>query len=114
MRVCLSLFTALMFSVAGFSADSPTPLKLVGTVPLPNIDGRIDHFSIDLQHQTVFVTALGANRVVSIDLAHRKVLGGIPDLKEPQGVLYVPENGHLYIANGGDGSVRIYEASTLK
>jgi hypothetical protein len=29
-------------------------------------------------------------------------------------VLYVPENGHLYIANCGDGSVRIYDAITLR
>ena len=114
MGAWLSLSAVLMFSVPGFGADSPTPLKLVGTIPLPNIDGRIDHFSVDLQHQTVFVAALGANAVVSVDLAHGKVLGSIPGLKEPQGVLYVPENGHLYIANGGDGSVRIYDASTLK
>jgi DNA-binding beta-propeller fold protein YncE len=111
MRVWLSLLATLMFAVPGFGA---APVKLVGTISIPNIDGRIDHFSIDLQHQTVFVAALGANTVVAVDLAHGKVLGTIPGLREPQGVLYVPENGHLYIANGGDGSVRIYEASTLK
>jgi DNA-binding beta-propeller fold protein YncE len=114
MRVWLPLLATLMIVVPGFGTDSPTPLKLVGTIPLPNIDGRIDHFSFDLQHQTVFVAALGANAVVSVDLAHGKVLASILGLKEPQGVLYVPENGHLYIANGGDGSVRIYESSTLK
>lgn len=52
--------------------------------------------------------------MVSVDLAHGKVLGSITGLKESQGVLYVPENGHLYIANGGDGSVRIYDSITLK
>jgi DNA-binding beta-propeller fold protein YncE len=114
MKVWLSLLATLMFAAPGFGPDSPPPLKLVGTIPLPNIDGRIDHFSIDLQHQAIFVAALGANAVVSVDLVHGKVLGSIPDLKEPQGLLYVPENGHLYIANGGDGSLRIYEANTLK
>jgi len=114
MRVWLSLLATLMFAAPGFGADSPPPLKLIATIPLPNIDGRVDHFSIDLQHQIVFVAALGANAVVSVDLAHGKALGSISGLKEPQGVLYVPENGHLYIANGGDGSVRIYEANTLK
>jgi YVTN family beta-propeller protein len=114
MRVWLSLLATLMLAVPGFGADSPAPLKLVGTIPLPDIDGRIDHFSIDLQHQTVFIAALGANAVVSVDLAHGKVLGSISGLKEPRGMLFVPENRHLYVANGGDGSVRIYDAITLK
>jgi DNA-binding beta-propeller fold protein YncE len=114
MRFWLSLLATLMIALSGFGADFPAPLKLVRTISLPNKNGRIDHFSIDLKHQIVFVAALGANAVVSVGLAHGKVLGSIPDLKEPQGVLYVPENGHLYIANRGDGSVRIYEASTLK
>jgi YVTN family beta-propeller protein len=114
MRFRLSLLATLMFVVPGFAANPPVPLKLAGTIPLPNIDGRIDHFSIDLQHQTVFIAALGANAVVSVDLAHGKILGSISGLKEPQGVLFVPENGHLYVANGGDGSVRIYDAITLK
>ena len=114
MRVRLSLLAMLMFVLPGFAADSPAPLKLVATIPLPNIDGRIDHFSIDLQHQTVFIAALGANAVVSVDLVHGKVLGSISGLKEPQGVLFVPDNCHLYVANGGDGSVRIYDAITLK
>jgi YVTN family beta-propeller protein len=114
MRVRLSLLATLMFVVRGFAANPPVPLKLAGTIPLPNIDGRIDHFSIDLHHQTVFIVALGANAVVPVDLAHGKILGSISGLKEPQGVLFVPENGHLYVANGGDGSVRIYDAITLK
>jgi hypothetical protein len=62
MRVWLPLLATLMFAVPGFGADSPAPLKLVGTIPLPNIERRIDHFSIGLQHQTVFVAALGARR----------------------------------------------------
>jgi DNA-binding beta-propeller fold protein YncE len=114
MRLCLSLLATLICAVPGFAADSPAPLKLVRSIPLPGIEGRIDHFSIDLEHQTIFIAALGADTVVSVDLRNGKVLGSISGLKEPQGVLYLPENGHLYIANGGDGSVRIYDARTLK
>jgi YVTN family beta-propeller protein len=115
MRLCLSLLAILIICTAPcFAADSPAPLKLVGSIPLPDIEGRIDHFSIDLEHQTIFIAVLGANTVLSVDLTHGKVLGSIFGLKEPQGVLYLPENGHLYVANGGGGSVRIYDASTLK
>ncbi len=109
----LSLLTILLYSVSGFCADTTAPLKLVATIPLPGITGRIDHFTIDLSHQIAFVAALGANTVVAVDIQRGKVLGSITGLKEPQGLLYVPENGRLYIANGGDGSVRIYDAGTL-
>ena len=114
MRRSLSLLALLLWSFSGFCADSSAPLKLINSIPLPGITGRIDHFAIDLQHQTAFVAALGSNSVVAVDIHQGKVLGSIIGLQEPQGLLYAPENGHLYIANGGDGSLRIYEAATLK
>ncbi len=114
MRRSLSLLALLLCSVSGFCADSSAPLKLITSISLPGITGRIDHFAIDLQHQTAFVAALGANTVVAVDIHQGKALGSITGLQEPQGLLYVPENGHLYIANGGDGSIRIYDAATLK
>lgn len=114
MKVCLSVLASLLVSLS-VSAQVPTvPLKLAGTIPIPHIEGRIDHFGIDLQHDTLFIAALGANSVVAVDLTQEKELGRITGLKEPQGLLYVPENGHLYIANGGDGSLRIYDATSLK
>jgi DNA-binding beta-propeller fold protein YncE len=113
MKVWLSLIVALSCVLPAHAVEPP-PLNLIGTIPLPGIEGRIDHFSIDLQHQIVFVAALGANTVVCVDLAHGKVLGNITGLKEPEGMLFVPENRHLYVANGGDGSVRIHDAITLQ
>ena len=68
MRAWPSLLAGLMFAVPAFGTDSPAPLKIVGTIPLPNIDGRIDHFSIDLQHQIVFVAA--RKTVYFHDLGH--------------------------------------------
>jgi hypothetical protein len=103
MKVCLSLFTSLLFSFSALSQVPSVPLRLAGTIQIPHVEGRIDHFTIDLQHRTVFIAALGADAVVAVDLAHGKELGRITGLKEPQGLLYVPNNGHLYIANGGDG-----------
>jgi DNA-binding beta-propeller fold protein YncE len=114
MRVWLSLFATFILVPSVLTAESPAPLKLERAIALPGIEGRIDHFTVDLQHHTVFIAALGADSVVAVDLDHGKELGRITGLKEPQGLLYVPDNGHLYIANGGDGSVRIHDASSLK
>jgi DNA-binding beta-propeller fold protein YncE len=35
----------------------------------------------------------------------------IAGLSEPQGVAYVPASGMLYVANGGDGSLRVYRGT---
>ncbi len=114
MRVWPTLLATAICVSPAFAAESAAPLKLESTIALPGIEGRIDHFAIDLRHRTVFIAALGADTVVAVDLAHGKEVGRITGLKEPQGLLYVPDNGRLYVANGGDGSVRIYDASSLK
>jgi hypothetical protein len=36
-------------------------LKLEKTISLPNVQGRIDHMSIDTKGQRLFVSALGNN-----------------------------------------------------
>jgi DNA-binding beta-propeller fold protein YncE len=81
---------------------------------LPNVEGRIDHLSADVRGQRVFVSALGNDSVEVVDFAHGQRVAQIKGLKEPQGVLYVPANQTLYIANGEDGSVRSFDARTMR
>jgi DNA-binding beta-propeller fold protein YncE len=83
-------------------------LVLEAKVPLGNVRGRIDHLAVDLGRSRLFVAELGNDSVGVIDLAAGKLLRRISGLKEPQGVGYVPSVDALYVANGGDGSVRIY------
>ena len=47
-------------------------LKLVTSIPLPNVRGRIDHLSFDTRHQIIFVAALGNNTVEVVDLKTKK------------------------------------------
>src|SRR2546425_7518659 len=44
-------------------AGEPGPLKLVKTIPLPDVKGRIDHLAIDSKGKRLFVAALGNNTV---------------------------------------------------
>ena len=44
----------------------------------------------------------------------RRLLGRITGLKEPQGVGYVPSTDVLYVANAGDGSVRLFRGADFK
>ena len=48
-----------------------------------------------------------------VDLAAGKVLRTIAGLSEPQGVAYVPFADSVYVANAGDGSVRVLRGEDL-
>ncbi len=88
-------------------------LTLVRTIPLPGIEGRIDHMSLDPTGARLFVAALGNNTVEIVDLKAGKVTRSISGLSEPQGILYLPEFNRLYVANGGDGALRIFDGTTF-
>ena len=48
------------------------PLQLVQTISLPEIDGRIDHFSIDVKGNRAFLAALAKNTGRSSALPSRR------------------------------------------
>ena len=90
------------------------PLQLEAKIALGDVRGRIDHLAVDLKRQRLFVAELGNDSVGIIDLPSLKVIRRIPGLKEPQGVGYDPSTDMLYVANAGDGSVRLFEGSDYK
>jgi YVTN family beta-propeller protein len=111
---CLCAIVMLLTGVGLSQAQPPSPLRLERTIPLPGVKGRIDHLSFDADNQRLFVAALGNNTVEIVDLKSGKVAHTIGGLAEPQGVLYEPERKRLWIANGSDGSVRIFDALTFQ
>jgi DNA-binding beta-propeller fold protein YncE len=108
--------TVLLFLSSAIlaSAQAAQPLHLEQTIELPDVQGRIDHMSIDVKGERLFVSALGNNTVEVVDLKAGKRVNTITGLQEPQGVLYMPAADRLYVANGKDGSVRIFDGSSLK
>ena len=88
------------------AADSP--LMLERKIPLGAVQGRIDHLSVDLARQRLFVAELGNGSLGVIDLQQGKLLHRIESLKEPQGVSYDPGSDTLYVASAGDGTLRRY------
>ena len=108
--------TAVMLSgiMAGHAVAQPAetaPLQLEAKIPLGSVRGRIDHMAVDLKRQRLFVAELGNDSVGIVDLENRKLIRTIPGLKEPQGVGYEPSTDMLYVANAGDGSVRLFEGN---
>ena len=90
------------------------PLQLETKMPLGDVRGRIDHMAVDLKRQRLFVADLGNDSVGIVDLSNRKLFSRISGLKEPQGVGYEPSTDMLYVANAGDGSVRLFGGGDYK
>jgi DNA-binding beta-propeller fold protein YncE len=108
----MKLFMIFVGFVGLTWAQAAQPLRLEKTIELPDVGGRIDHMSIDVKGDRLFVSALGNNTLEVIDLKAAKRAKTIGQLKEPQGVVYVPETDRLYVANGNDGSVRTFDGSS--
>jgi YVTN family beta-propeller protein len=110
----------LFLTLAGMSnillgqAGSSELLKLEATIPMADVQGRIDHLSIDVKGQRLFVAALGNNSLEVIDLKTHQRVHTIPGLAEPQGITYIPSSNLVFVANGKDGSVRGFDAATWK
>ena len=64
--------------------------------------------AVDIERRRLFVAELGNNTVAIVDVGQAKVLQALGGLKEPQGVGYLPSTSTLYVANGGDGSLRLF------
>lgn len=108
------LFGVLCLVAGCCLAQEQSPLTLRRIIPLPGVEGRIDHLSADVNGKRLFVAALGNGSVEVVNLAAGKVIHTIGHLKEPQGVLYLSENNRLYVATGGDGALRIFDGTSFK
>jgi len=89
-------------------------LKLKQTIPLPGVEGRIDHFALDASGERLFVCALGNNTVEVLDLRKGERIRSITGLGAPQGIVYIPELDRLFVANDKGGIFKIYDGKSLQ
>src|SRR5215471_13106731 len=117
--VILSLVVLGLISFA-FAQDqagatpSSAPLLLVQEIPLPHVEGRIDHFTFDAKRRRVIGAGLGNNTVEVVDTFAGRDIHSISGAANPQGVAFVGDLRKLYVANGEDGKLRIYEGDSFK
>ena len=108
----MTLIATFCLAFTMHAADAP--LNLVQTIPMPKVDGRIDHMAADVAGCRLFVAALGNNTVEVLDLKAGKLIQSLPGFAEPQGIAYVPELNRLFVANGADGTCRIVDGRSFK
>src|SRR6202790_3213769 len=88
------------------------PLQLIQKIPVPGVAGRIDHFTAFPKRRLLIFAALGNNSMEIVNTFEAKVVQSIKGLNEPQGVLYVPGLDKIFVANAGNGVVKVYDGKT--
>jgi DNA-binding beta-propeller fold protein YncE len=109
-----SQITFLFLLAAIARGQQPIGLSLKDRIDLPNVTGRIDHFSADVKGGRLFVSALGNHTVEVLDVQSGKRLHTIPDLAEPQGVFYDPATNRLFVACAIDGATKVFDSGTFQ
>jgi DNA-binding beta-propeller fold protein YncE len=114
--LCLVTVICGSLSLAQEQSRPPekSPLLLVQEIPLPNVGGRIDHFTFDAKRKRVIGAALGNNTVEVADTFSGRDIHSITGAAAPQGVVYVGDLDKLFVANGTDGKLRAYDGDTFK
>ncbi len=121
MKYCIAtLFLAAvvlssLLLLCGPAAGQESPaLSLETHIPLPNVKGRIDHSSIDVKGQRLFVAAVDNHTLEVVDLKSGRRVHTIADLAEPQGVFYDPSTNRLFVACGLDGVTKVFDGTTFQ
>src|SRR5262249_23919932 len=109
MRLCFPLLLGGALLLNASSARAQSALILESRIQLGDIRGRLDHMAVDLRRQRLFVAELENDSVGVVDFGTREIVHVITGLKRPQGLAYVPSADTLFVANGGDGSLRMFE-----
>jgi hypothetical protein len=102
---------------AGFaiqtSAQEKQALRLVQTIPLPGVTGRLDHMGVDLEKKRLFVAAVGNNTLEVVDLTGGKVLKSLAGFKDTQDALFLGGDFNKLYVSSLDGHVRVFQGESF-
>src|SRR5436309_13844158 len=101
------------FTGTGSQEGGKQPLRLVQTISLPNVKGRLDHMDVDVKRKRLFVAGLENGTLEVVDLQAGKWVRSIPGFEKLQGALYIPELNKLFVASGDDGMLRVFLGDTI-
>ncbi len=82
-------------------AQTEAPAKLVGSIPLSDVEGWMDHLAVDVKGQRLFVPAEHKKTLEVIDLRAGKVIHTIPgSAGAPRKTVYLPDTNQIWIDDG--------------
>jgi hypothetical protein len=113
-RLALAFVIVVVGNYLAVAQSGDARIKLKQTIPLPGVEGRIDHFAFDADGERLFVCALGNNTVEVLDLRKGERIHSITGLGAPQGIAYMPELDRIFVANDNGGVCKIYDGKSFQ
>jgi len=103
--------------LAGFaiptSAQEKQTLRLVQSIPLPGVKGRLDHMAADLEKKRLFVAAVTNNSLEIVDLAGGKVTNSITGFNDSQDALFLGGDFNKLYVSSLDGHLKVFQGETF-
>src|ERR1700756_2469556 len=109
--LCCSCALAALGTNAQAQEREAPPVREVQEIPLPGVQGRLDHFTIDTKRKRVIFSGLGNDTVQVVDVFAGRMVHQIDGLAQPQGTLYLAEWDKLFVANSANGHVDVYDGA---
>jgi DNA-binding beta-propeller fold protein YncE len=116
MKRWIALAAGLLLPIA-VQAEEPAPAgaaqgyHILKTASVPG-DGGWDYLSVDAKARRLYIAH--ANSAQVLDADSLKLLGTVPGVKHPHGVLAVDAVGKGYASSGEPGSVVVFDLKTFK
>jgi len=107
---CIAVFAGFAVQT---SAQEKQALRLVQTIPLPGVTGRLDHMGVDLEKKRLFVAAVANNTLEVVDLTDGKVIKSLGGLKDTQDALFLGGDFNKLYVSSLDGHVRVFQGETF-
>ena len=104
------VLASMLDAPSATAADGPA-LTIEEKIPLGDISGRIDHLAYDSARQRLYVAELGNDSVGIVDLKTHRLVRTVSGFKEPQGIAFESSTDAVYVASGGDGSLRMFRGA---
>jgi len=96
-------------------AQQSDPLRVVRTMELPGaVKGSLGHLAADPATHRLFVTAEDEQAILVVDLSSGTVTHQITGVAKPRAVLYRADQNRIYVTDGADGTVRIFDGTTYQ
>jgi hypothetical protein len=109
--MCAGLIAAAL--VPAYGQDAVT-LRLVQTIPLPGVNGRLDHMAADLEKKRLFVAAVANGTLEVIDLGAGKVINSLTGFKDTQDALFLGGHFNKLYVSSLDGTLRIFQGESFR
>jgi hypothetical protein len=111
--VAICCIAACASPAAKASAPMQQAFRLVQTIPLPGVTGRLDHMGVDLETKRLFVAAVANNTLEVVDLIGGKVIKSLAGFKDTQDALFLGGDVNKLYVSSLDGHVRVFQGETF-